>query len=208
MIFESIFLNYFFFFKIGFLFFGKIFPLARFLKKIEDENFLKLSFGLFAISVLFLFSRVAYLFFEQYRVWQGTYFLPPFQPMGYFLSYSWLHFAKQPVFDICLGIFFFFLIWLGTKFSQGRFFYNEEKYTGGLAMLLNPWPVNILVFFLVILLGIFTYFLKLIFNQRKKDEILVNFRFFWIIMGGLLLFFGGFLTEILGLDVLMILKNI
>lgn len=142
----------------------------------------------------------------QYYLWQGSYFLPPFQPWNYFFEYAWLHFWKQIVFDVFLAFFFFSLIRLGTYFSKGRFFYEEEKYSGGLAVLFNHWPNNLLVFFLVLAFGIVfsvfeNFFLK---KLSERNQFLVNFRYFWPIVGLLIIFLGNYLVKILGFNVLRI----
>lgn len=201
---EKLFIEYFLLIKLAILLFSLGFLMSGRFGKISEEKLLKTDRILFFSSVVFVFLRVIFLFWGQFKTWQGTYFLPPYQPISYFFQYSWMHFAKQPVFDLGLGIFFFFLIWLGTKISHGRFFYQEEKYSGGLAILMNSWPVNILVFFIVLLTGILFYLAKLVLRKENRDNFLVSFRYFWPAVGLALLLFGDVLVKFLSLGILRV----
>lgn len=202
---NKLFIDYFFFFKLAFICFSLIFSGLRVFGRISDGFLLKASKIVFLVSISFIFSRIIFLFWFQFVAWQGSYFLPPYQPIGYFLQYSWTHFAKQPIFDISLGVFFFLLIWLGEKISRGRFFYDEEKYSGGLAILLNHWPVNILVFFLVFLTGILFSLARRVFKGRGRGgAVLTNFRYLWPVIGLGLLLFGDILVNFLGLGILAV----
>jgi len=202
---ENIFIEYFFFVQLFLAILSFLFLGLRFFNKFSDERILKFLRIIFFIGLFLVCLKVWFLFAAQYRSWLGSYFLPPYQPIGYFLQYSWTHFAKQPVFDIGLGIFFFFLIWLGTKISGGRFFYGEEKYSGGLAILLNHWPVNILVFFLVLLAGILFSLARRVFKGRGQGgAVLISFRYFWPMVGLGLLFLGDILVNFLGLGILTV----
>ncbi len=200
---DKLFIEYFFFFKLALICFSLIFSGLRVFARISDGFLLKASKIVFLASIALVFSRIIFLFWFQFVAWQDSLFLPPYQPIGYFLRYSWTHFAKQPVFDIGLGVFFFLLIWLGAKISRGRFFYDEEKYSGGLAILLVSWPQNILVFFLTLALGIIYSLAKFIF-ARGKNRILVSFRYFWPVVGLGLLLFGDILVDFLGLGILAV----
>lgn len=195
---EKFFIDYFFFVKLGLISAGLFFLALRFFNKLDDKLVLRLIRLIFFLVIIFVSLRVMFLFWQQFEIWQGSYFLPPYQPIGYFLQYSWMHFAKQPVFDISLGVFFFLLIWLGEKISRNRFFYDEEKYSGGLAILLVSWPQNILVFFLTLVLGMIYSLAKIVFI-RGKNAVLVSFRYFWPVVGLALLLFGDILVNFLGL---------
>lgn len=79
----------------------------------------------------------------QYLVWasdpSGSAFLPPVQPLTYFLGYVWLRFMI-PVFISFLiaGVWYLFLNFL--RRYQDRFFENGEPELGFVLALLVGWP--------------------------------------------------------------------
>lgn len=200
---EKFFIDYFFLTKVLLVGSEALFLSLLFFKKFDDKKILKLTRAVFFSGLVLVILRVFFLYWQQFKLWQGSYFLPPYQPLNYFLRYSWLHFGKLPVFDIFLGVFFFFLLWLGTKISRGRFFYGEEKYSGGLAILMNSWPVNLLVFVLTFFAGVLFSLANFIL-KKNQGVFLLNFRYFWPVIGLLLLILGRFLVGFLGLDFLAV----
>jgi hypothetical protein len=210
---EIIFINLYPILSFVFLLTGLVFSGLKYFNQISDTRFFKLIKNLFFVCLSFVFLRIVFLFLAQYLIWFRAepflYFLPPHQSIVYFLDYAWLHFAKLPVFNLGLSLFLFLLVKIGTRVSRGRFFYEEEQYSGGLAILLNSWPENILVFVLVLSIGLFVFVLRsfYFFLKRKKgldQQIFLNFRYFWIIIGLFIFLFGESLAGLFNLGILRI----
>ena len=124
---DKLFIEYFFFFKLALICFSLIFSGLRVFARISDGFLLKASKIVFLASIALVFSRIIFLFWFQFVAWQDSLFLPPYQPIGYFLRYSWTHFAKQPVFDIGLAFFSFCLFGWGQKFREAGFFTTKKS---------------------------------------------------------------------------------
>lgn len=203
-VFEIIFVNLSSFVYLVFLLVNLGFAGLSYFNKLSEEKFFKLVRILFWLCLGFVFLRIFFLFLIQYWLWAETepskYFLPPYQPLSYFLNYSWLHFAKLPVFNLGLGLFLFLLIFLGTKLSRGRFFYPEEHYSGGVVILLNPWPANLAILFLVLISGCFALFIKQSFLFLRKKQLSAtplyfSFRYLWSFIGLLVFLFNQNLSH-------------
>ena len=191
------------------LFFAKIQILGLLFLTIEtgllmrkSARLLKLSRIFFWAYVFLLLGKIVFLYSLQFYTWSlyphSRYFLPPHQPLSYFFSYSWQHFGKEPIFALGVGLFFFCLLWLLTKISRGRFFYEEEKYLGGLAVIANIWPQNFLVVFLALGLGIGVWLIRILrqYLAGQSAELpFLNLRFFWPMAGILLIIFGQLLVK-------------
>jgi hypothetical protein len=104
----------------------------------------------------FMVLRAAILSVLQYWIWQKASpgFLPPHQPLDYFLGYSWLHFGKEPILSILFAAFLIALMMMGNRFSGSRFFYREEPWLAGFGILGAPWPAGMLVMGLVLAAGV------------------------------------------------------
>jgi len=193
----------------SFFFFSKIQILGLFFLAIEtgllvrqSARLLKVSQVFFWTYVFLLAGKIVFLYSLQFYTWSlyphSRYFLPPHQPLNYFFNYSWQHFGKEPLFALGVGLFFFLLLWLLTKISRGRFFHEEEKYLGGLAVIANMWPQNFLVVFLAFGLGIGVW-LGRILRQRLAGQNMglpfLNLRFFWPVSGVLLIILGQLLVK-------------
>ncbi|MEW5805292.1 MAG: hypothetical protein AB1721_00985 [Patescibacteria group bacterium] len=209
---EIVFVNYYFYFNFLFLLANLVFACLRYLGKISDQKFFTFVRSLFFLVLVFAGLRIFSLYLVQYLIWSKTepfvYFLPPHQPISYFLSYAWLHFAKLPAFNFFLSAFLFFLIFLGAKLSRGRFFYSEEHYSGGIAILLNSWPDNFFVFILVLAFGCLGFVLRsayLLFKNKKQlQPAYFSFRYLWGLVGLLVFLFGGNLVNLFNLGILKI----
>ncbi len=112
----------------------------------------------FVISIFVVIFWGFYESFLQYQIWSESavskFLLPPYQSIGYFLGYSFIHFLKNYL--ISLGAGFLFLlgaIALNNRF-QKRFFEEEEPYLGALAMFLVGQPLWMIYFIIVMTIGV------------------------------------------------------
>ena len=184
-------------------FLGLAFLIIEFMLLAKKSNrLLRLSRAFFWIYPAVLVAKIVFFYTLQFLSF-NRYLLPPFHPLSYFFNYSWQHFGKEPIFALGTGLFFFFLLWLLTKISRDRFFYEEEKYLGGLAIIANIWPQNLLVVFLAFGLGIGVW-LGRILRQRlagqSAEPPFLNLRFFWPVSGILLIILGQLLVKITFLE--------
>lgn len=115
--------------------------------------FLRWSSAAFALILLLL---GAFLSAAQYLIWQqaNPAFLPPHQPLAYFLGYAWTNFAKEAVFSIIFALLFLFIMDAANQFSGNRFFYREEPWLAAFGALAAPWPAGMLVVGLVLIAGV------------------------------------------------------
>ena len=180
-----------------------------FLKKIDERRFTAYARILFWIVVAWFVGEIVLVSAAQYVIWNQSalsrLFLPPHEPLSYFLRYAWLHFAQATTLSSGAGVLFFFLFALGNDISKGRFFYEDEEYTGALAIVLNPWPTSLLVLPLVLFMGISTLCIRFLMHTLKKSNAHGPFfalRMLWPLAGLLIFLFGSLISNMIGLGVL------
>lgn len=163
----------------------------------------------FGIVVGLQILSIVMLYIGQYAVWSqdpaSQYFLPPHQSIAYFLRYAWFHFARGPMVTFGVGMLFFILFHIGYKVSRGRFFYQDEEYTGALAILANPWPQNILVIGCVLVLGLAVACVQVgvsCIRRTYVPQTLFSLRMLWPFVGLALVIMGKELVSVLGLAAL------
>ncbi len=186
----------------------------------------------FGIVVGLQILSIVMLYAGQYAAWSqdptSQYLLPPHQSLAYFMRYAWFHFARGPMVTFGVGMLFFILFHIGYRISAGRFFYQDEEYTGALAILANPWPQNLLVIACVLVLGLAVAYVRVgvscirriyvpprkILQSKinvagafpaKRDcvpQMLFSLRMLWPLVGLFMVFFGDRVTAMLGLDTL------
>jgi hypothetical protein len=179
--------------NLGFLIFSK--------NENLKQKIIKISFWLIFTLV---FLKIILLFVFQYFIWKidNPYFLPPYQDISYFLRYAAFHFAFNSILSVITSLILFFIINFANKISKDKFFYKDEVYLSGIAILTNPWPNNLLVFLLVPLAALI---LMVIFIVIKKSlDYRINWKYLWLIIGLILLIFGNQLIKILNLEVLKV----
>lgn len=142
----------------------------------------------------------------QYITWKNNefskLFLPPYQPIDYFVKYSFMHFWL----DMFLGITVAFLFYLILKILEGYFKkdHPETEFSNGkiglLGALMVGWP-NFIVFIIISL------FLAVILSAYrgiiyKKTDVSL----FWPFVAAIVIsiIFGSFLTNFFHLAVLHI----
>lgn len=134
----------------------------------------------FVALVAFLFSRALLLTFLQYLVWSSgppsSYFLPPHQPISYFLGYSFIHYFATILltgfFVMFLAGFFFIFRRVARISWEGSFWKTGEEYIFLSGAFILRWPLVIPYLFLGILAAaVYFLFAKYTF---KKDQPLLN----------------------------------
>jgi hypothetical protein len=157
--------------------------------------------------VLLSLAKVVWLYSIQYVVWHSNpgsrYLLPPYQSIWYFMSYGWQRFAKPEYVSLLTALFFWGLFLALQNLSRGRIFYQEEIYSAGIGLLLNPWPQNSLLIPLVLVAGILLGILRQIFGPKTlflNQPTFISTRLFWPLGGIILIFIGKWLVAVLGLE--------
>lgn len=154
---------------------------------------------IFIGGVILIFGFLFYQSWLQYQVWSqnelSKFFLPPYQSITYFLSYSFTQFFKNHLISLAVALLFLAAAFLLNKKFQERFFEKEEPYLGALAIFLvgHPWWMYYIIVMLVLgLLGSIFLFLK-----AKSQKLKANYRFpfyhFWLPVALLVLIIGEIL---------------
>lgn len=142
----------------------------------------------------------------QYLVWasdpSGSAFLPPVQPLTYFLGYVWLRFMI-PVFISFLiaGVWYLFLNFL--RRYQDRFFENGEPELGFVLALLVGWP-KFLVFIPIALVCVV---LVSVFRMAVLREAYTTLGWPLALSAVLNLIYGNSLLVLLGLTSLRVVSG-
>lgn len=189
------------FYLVG-LFFLVLIAVFLWKQKGDERSVALFSRKLFYAFVFLRSFQVLFLYGMQYILWQrsvpGKYLLPPYQSLGYFWGYSWQHFGKEAAVSFLLSIAFFGFVAGLNSISRGRFFYQEEQYTSGLAILVNLWPQNLLVPVFSLFIGSAIWLGRFIwyrFLKKENKKVFVAFRYLWILIGIALVFWGDFFVE-------------
>lgn len=85
----------------------------------------------------------------QYWLWtQATFtqfFLPPHQPISYYLGYIAMHFWLKPVLGIGLALLWYVFLYV-VKHHKDRYFEGGETELAAIAFMLVSWPLVIVLF--------------------------------------------------------------
>ena len=112
---------------------------------------------IFCFSIFAVFSFLFYDSYLQYSVWSQNevtkLFLPPHQPINYFLFYVGMKFFGPYLISLIFAFLFFFVAKYLNKKYQERFFYEEEFFIGALAIFLIGYPLAI--FYLIGVISIY-----------------------------------------------------
>jgi hypothetical protein len=162
-------------------------------------SFKKLAYFLIGITGIFDVG----LTLVQYFVWESNsfsrFFLPPYQPWSYFLSYSFFHFFLADIISLCLALFFYAIFKVFKKYKP-QFISESELDLLFLGSLLIASPK--ILFFIALLL--FLSILSSLFNLLvfKKSEI--NWPLLIILSLLLSFFWSGYFLSLVGLGGLFI----
>lgn len=153
--------------------------------------------------VLFRFLYAAVFTVIQYLVWKrdefSQFLLPPHQPLGYFLHYSWSHFWFSPVLSFGSAALFTSFLFIVRKYRPVLLREGETELTF-LAAAIVGWPKIVvfipLVFIILAVMVFYAHFC----SPGSRTTIAPA-----IIAAGLLgFFFGGALLDFFGLAALTV----
>lgn len=174
-------------------------PNRKFLLFLKKISVIKLTYILVGATILYNI----FLSILQYFTWNGAaftrFFLPPYQPINYFLKYIFFHFWFASILTLVCSVAFYLFFKLVSKYRQDIISHKELPLIF-LSSLLVAWPnFVILVPTFFILALIFSLINLLVF--KKNNSSLTG----PLISSLLIVFFAGwYLIKILSLSVLMI----
>ncbi len=169
------------------------------LKIFQKISFKKLAWFLIGATLIFDFGLVL----VQYFVWQSnnfsSFFLPPYQPWSYFLSYSFFHFFLADIVSLFLALFFYSIFKVFGKY-KAQFISDRELDLLFLASLLIASPKILFFIPLLLFLGV----LSSLFNFLVFKKMSISWQRL-IILALLLSFLGaGYFLKLIGLGTLFI----
>lgn len=176
-------------------------------KNFKIVKFLKLNYltnkKLVVATFIFIFLFNSLLTGLQYYVWHSSafskFFLPPFQPLSYFMGYAYHHFWLAGILSLVVALAFFGVLQLIRKYKPDSIS-SDEIFLASLACLLVSWPRIIILIPLLFLITLLSGVIISLFFKNKQIII------FWPLVIGVLitLFFGQYFLYILGLNVLIV----
>ncbi|MFZ4631694.1 MAG: hypothetical protein ACOYL8_00630 [Patescibacteria group bacterium] len=162
-------------------------------------SFKKLVYFVLGTSAVFDFSLVLI----QYFVWSGNgfsvFFLPPYQPWSYFISYCFFHFFLANIITLFISSLIFFVFKIYQKYRPG-FINNNELFLLFLASLLISWPKIIIFVGLFLGLGI----IYVLFNNIILKRPGINWISLILLALILSLLGASYLLQVFNLNVLWI----
>jgi len=168
----------------------------RFLKKLENTKLIYILIG-----ATLLFDTV--LSILQYVTWHSSplsrFFLPPYQPINYFLSYILFHFWLAGLLVLILALAFYLFFKLAKKYRDDLVS-SEELPLILLAGLLVGWPNFIILVPLFFLLTLIFSVVNLLVFKKKKNTLLYPL----IISLVIVFLIGSYLVEHIFLSALVI----
>lgn len=161
--------------------------------------------GVLLLFLFFLLFRSGTYSVGQYLTWRsgppGIYFLPPHQPMSYFVGYVWQRFGKESATTLFLAGAVFLLVKIANLLTRDRLFYDEEPYFAAIAILAAGWPGSVVVLAGVLLLGallqLFFFFLWIL---RRRSIGRLALIYFWLPLALLSIHFGAIMGAWVGLS--------
>lgn len=159
------------------------------------------------LIIAILFLRIVYssvLTGLQYATWENNefskLFLPPYQPINYFIKYSFAHFWLGMILGVAAAFLFYFVLKMARKTNHLEAPLPSDSKVGLLGALVVGWP-NFIIFIAVALVSavLFSAYRGII---CKKT----NIGFFWpvIVSAIITLIFGNYLITFFHLAVLRI----
>lgn len=147
--------------------------------RIYKKKFFK---HIFIFSAILVFSILFYDSYLQYFTWSqnelSKMFLPPYQPINYFLFYVGMRFFGPYLISLVFAFLFFVVAKELNKKYQERFFYEEEFYIAALAIFLIGYPLAIFYLIAVISIYLLAHFI-LIGASRNLGERLSTY-YLWL----------------------------
>ncbi len=126
---------------------------------------------IFYFSVAGIFGIVSYWTYLQHKAWAhdpfGKHFLPPDQPISYFISYVGTRFFGSWLLALAAAMIIPYLAKLLNRRYGERFFENEEIPLMGLGIFLTGWPGFLFYIPLVLIVGVL-YSLFSILHSKER----------------------------------------
>jgi len=164
-----------------FLTFSVGFLIISFLQKRGSKELFRASFLIYLLGILTLFGISIFKVIYQYLLWKNQpvskFLLPPYRSFDYFLSYSFFHFLKIPLYNFFSSVFLLALLKIFNKIFNKRLFFEEEIYFAGFAMLVVEFPINLFLLAVVIILGILISLIK---KFLKKESRYTSLYYLWL----------------------------
>ena len=183
-----------------------LFPLAvfliAFLVFVKESRRVKkpLAFEFLAAAMgLFFIARAAIDTIMQYYAWKtglSAYFLPPYQPIEYFIGYSIRTFWFNPIFTVVVALAFYRILKYFER-KNSRFFGEGETELGLLMAIISGWQGFLLFLPLVLLSSILFNAIRLLIFKEKYTPIGYSF----LLAGLLVLIFAGKFAGLLKLQI-------
>ncbi|OGE85895.1 MAG: hypothetical protein A3J48_00980 [Candidatus Doudnabacteria bacterium RIFCSPHIGHO2_02_FULL_46_11] len=168
--------------------------------KIPPENLLK---NLLIATLTFRLFYPFVLSFAQYNLWSkdpfSQYFLPPHQPLNYFLLYVWGRFWLESVLALAVAGLFWAFLYLIQKNRTG-FWTKDDLFLAALLAILTGWPDVIVFLVLVCLYTLLLSLVRLIIFKQTHTQLTSAL----IIAAIITLLAGDKLINLTGLKVLLI----
>ncbi len=126
---------------------------------------------------------------------------------GFLTGQAMLDFAELTTASCLVGISFFFVFALCNDLSRGRFFYEDEEYNAGIAVLANPWPQSLLAVLFVAATGVVLLLVRgTLSAARVKDRSVrrLDMRMLLPMAGVVMLVLGALLCRVIGLSSLRV----
>lgn len=188
--------------KIFFLIIFLLVGLVHFFKNLtffKNVNYKILIYLVLGLS--FLYSIM--LTVIQYFIWAknsfSLFFLPPYQPWSYFISYSFFHFFFSQLITLFIALLIYFIFKFFKKYKP-EFITSEAISLLFLSSLMSPWPIVIIFLALFLILSLFLALFNLFFYKKE------GINWFFPIFSSLILsfFIGSYLVSVFGLGVLVV----
>lgn len=133
-------------------------------------------FGLLAVI------EVVFQYFAYKSDPMGQLFIPPYQPIHWFLLYSWAHFLAPFVFALASGLFMYFVALSTNNSFQRELFVENDKYIFLLAAIVLSWPNYILYLPIAALLVVLEIFLTALVKKDFGERVILSNALFFAIL--------------------------
>lgn len=173
-------------------------PLGLFLKNDSGvKSKYVVRFAVIFVLILYLGALVMEVGGTYYLWKQGSpakFLLPPYQSIRYFIGYVGYRFVVPILSVILVGALFFFVSKIIDHIFQNRIFYLEEHWLIFYGIIIVGHPLWIFYLFAMLVFGVVTYLLGIIFHGLKFGEFF-SLRYLWLPLALLILLFQNWLIK-------------
>ena len=161
-------------------------------KRFPSTRILSISFFTF-IGLIII--RSIFLSFAHWYLWAHNEFTKTFLTpnLGYYFQKIWYYCWMEPLINLGFAILAIIFVYRLNKFYANNFFYDEEKWLVGLAILSNGWPLSLLAICFSIAVGLLLHVGRLVVFSIKKlyqPGYRLSFLYIWMPIALLVLAFG------------------